>query len=63
MTDAQHAESLDMIGQCRGRVLISSYDSPLYTNHLKDWARIEKSTHVQFSNSGRNRLEVLWKNW
>jgi DNA adenine methylase len=63
MTDAQHAELLDMIGQCRGRVLISSYDSPLYTNHLKDWTRIEKSTHVQFSNSGRNRLEVLWKNW
>jgi hypothetical protein len=63
MTDAQHQELLDVIRQCRARVLISSYDSPLYTNRLKDWTRIEKTTHVQFSNSGRNRMEVLWKNW
>jgi DNA adenine methylase len=63
MTDAQHQELLALLCHCQARVMISSYDSPLYADHLKAWTRIEKSTPVQFSNSGRSRVEVLWKNW
>lgn len=63
MTDRDHENLLDCLRHCRGRVLISSYPSPIYEERLKDWVRVEKETHVQFSNSGQARTEILWKNW
>lgn len=63
MTDVEHIRLLETLKQCRGRVMISSYDSPLYNESLSSWTRAEKSTHVQLSNSGNERTEVLWKNW
>lgn len=63
MSDAEHEELLTLLRSCQGRVLLSSYDSPLYQRLLHDWQRIEKTTRVQFSNSGGERRESLWKNW
>lgn len=63
MTDRDHENLLNCLRNCRGRVLISSYSSPIYEECLKHWVRVEKETHVQFSNSGQARTEVLWKNW
>ena len=63
MTDVDHIRLLETLKQCRGRVMISSYDSPIYHDRLKDWNRTEKATHVQLSNSGGDRTEVVWKNW
>ena len=63
MTNADHVQLLATLKQCRGRVMISSYDSPLYNDQLTTWNRVEKATHVQLSNSGQDRTEVLWKNW
>lgn len=63
MDDQDHHELLTALRQCRGRVLLSSYDSTLYRTVLHDWHCLEKETHVQFSNSGGRRRELLWKNW
>ena len=63
MTNNDHIRLLATLKQCRGRVMISSYDSPLYSDRLAAWTRVEKATHVQLSNSGQDRTEVLWKNW
>jgi DNA adenine methylase len=63
MTNEDHSRLLDGLLRCRGRVMLSSYDSPLYRDRLKTWNRSEKATHVQFSNSGNDRVEVLWMNW
>jgi DNA adenine methylase len=63
MTDADHVRLLETLRQCRGRVLISSYDSSLYADRLDGWTRTEKATHVQFSNSGGTRTEILWRNF
>ena len=63
MTNNDHIRLLETLKQCQGRVMVSSYDSPLYNDHLTTWNRVEKATHVQFSNSGQDRTEVLWKNW
>ena len=63
MTDVDHIRLLETLKQCRGRVMISSYDSSLYNNLLASWNRVQKTTHVQLSNSGMDRTEVLWKNW
>ncbi|MEO2018555.1 MAG: DNA adenine methylase [Fuerstiella sp.] len=63
MTDDDHRDLLNALRECKGKVLISSYDSELYRDLLSDWHRVERSTHVQFSNSGQNRTEVIWQNY
>lgn len=63
MDEQDHHKLLAALRQCRGRVLLSSYDSTLYRTVLHDWQLLEKDTHVQFSNSGGRRRELLWKNW
>lgn len=63
MTDADHITLLQSLRNCKGKVLISSYDSRLYREQLTNWNCVEKSTHVQFSNSSQNRTELLWKNY
>ena len=63
MSEQDHHKLLTALRQCRGKVLVSSYDSSLYRTILNDWQCLEKETHVQFSNSGGHRHELLWKNW
>lgn len=63
MTDRDHEELLETLRECRGKVLVSSYATPIYERKLSDWNQSSKATHVQFSNSGGNRQEVLWRNW
>lgn len=63
MTDRDHEALLDRLWACRGRVLLSGYDCDLYRRRLADWNRSERPTHVQFSNSGGTRTEILWRNW
>jgi DNA adenine methylase len=63
MNDQDHFKLLALLRQCVGRVLLSSYDCTVYRTILHDWNCLEKETHVQFSNSGDHRRELLWKNW
>lgn len=53
LTDADHAELLDLLCACRGKVLLSGYDHPLYSRALAGWERIE--TTVACSAVGRTR--------
>lgn len=59
MTEADHAELLDVLKAHRGPVLLSGYDSPLYNSALKDWRREEIEVLAQTSTV---RKEVLWIN-
>ena len=63
MTDTEHEQLLEILRHCVGKVMISSYDSDLYQRHLSQWRRVDKSMHVQFSNSGGDRSELLWMNF
>ena len=63
MSIEDHKSLLATLRSCRGKVLLSSYDSCLYSSQLEDWGRFSKDTHVQFSNSGGKRQEILWRNW
>lgn len=63
MSDQDHHELLQTLRECRGKVLLSSYETPLYKSQLSSWRHSCKDTHVQFSNSGGKRQEVLWWNW
>ena len=63
MTDTEHEGLLKTLNTCASKVMISSYDSDLYQCHLGQWRRADKSMHVQFSNSGGDRSELLWMNF
>lgn len=60
MTDADHAELLNVLKAHRGPVLISGYPSELYNRELRDWNRETRTVLDQLS---RRRQEVLWMNF
>lgn len=60
MTEEDHMELLATLKEHSGPVLISGYDSPLYTEELRDWCRETKKTRTQ---TGAEREEVLWMNF
>lgn len=63
MTNREHEDLLNALQVCRAKVILSGYPNELYDSALRDWRKLERPTHVQFSNSGRSRTEVLWLNW
>ncbi len=63
MTLEDHVVLLDALLACRGKVLLSGYDSELYAEKLSKWSRAETTGKAHMSNSGETRVEVLWMNW
>ncbi len=59
MTDADHAELLNVLRDLAGMVVLSGYANPLYDQALHDWRRIEFET---FADGARPRVEVVWIN-
>lgn len=37
MSDLQHSQLLEVIKDCKGKVMLSGYHSPLYDQQLSDW--------------------------
>jgi len=59
MTDADHAELLDVLDAHPGPVLLSGYVNELYDTRLRHWHREERQALAE---AGRIRTEVLWIN-
>lgn len=59
MTDADHAELLDVLDEHPGPVLLSGYDNTLYNERLRHWHREERQALAE---AGRIRTEILWIN-
>jgi DNA adenine methylase len=63
MTIDQHRELITKIISCKGKVALSGYDSPTYTEMLKDW-HITRAPYKNIASaSGKDRQEVLWTNY
>lgn len=60
MTDADHRDLLDVLKAHKGPVLLSGYESSLYSDALRGWCRDEASALTQTS---ARRREVLWMNF
>ena len=60
MTDQDHQELLDVLKAHRGSVILSGYDSKLYSDALQGWYRDETLTIAQ---TATRRREVLWMNF
>jgi DNA adenine methylase len=65
MSDTQHAELLDVVRQCEGRVMLSGYPSELYDRRLRNWTRHEFAVpnHAAGGNQKRRMTEIVWCNF
>jgi DNA adenine methylase len=65
MTEADHRELLDVIRHCHGKVILSSYPSPLYEAALADWTRhtFDLANHAAGGRSKRRMQECVWCNF
>jgi DNA adenine methylase len=63
MKREDHQNLLDAIKSLKGKVLLSGYDSDLYSKALKSWNRAELVGKSHLTNSGQTRVEVLWMNY
>ena len=57
MTDADHLELASVLQGLQGNVILSGYDSELYSGLFGDWHRMERNTHAD---GAKDRTEVLW---
>lgn len=56
-TDADQERFLGVAKSLVGAVLISGYDSEIYSDHLKGWQKAER---VAYADGAAKRKEVLW---
>lgn len=62
MTDEQHRELAEVLRSVRGKVALSSYNSPLMDELYGDWQRVESKEKIIHSVKTA-RTEVLWINY
>lgn len=62
MTVEDHERLLDQALGCRSHVVISGYDSPLYSEALHGWQRAQRCTRggSNVGSAGRTKVETLW---
>jgi DNA adenine methylase len=65
MSEEQHRELLDTLLACKGKVILSGYDNPLYSQMLAGWTRhdFEIANHAAGGASKRRMVECLWCNF
>lgn len=62
MTDDDHRELAKVLHQVRGKVALSSYESPLMSELYEGWHCIESPSHKVHSVK-QERVELLWINY
>jgi DNA adenine methylase len=65
MSRRDHLRLLDTLRQCKSKVLLSGYDSPMYTAALASWNRHEmkRPNNAAGGKSKREMTEVIWCNF
>lgn len=57
MSDSQHRELAEFLKTLKGAVMVSGYDSPLYSEIYEGWHRLERTA---LADGAKKRIEVLW---
>jgi DNA adenine methylase len=65
MTEAEHKQLLRVLGECKGKVMLSGYASPLYDSALKGWKRhtFDLPNNAAGGETKRRMTEVVWCNF
>ena len=57
MDDQQHADLADFLKNAKGTVVLSGYESPLYTRLYGEWQQVRRAAHAD---GALARVECLW---
>ena len=60
MTDKDHIELLEILMKHPGPIMISGYETELYSNFLQGW---HKQTKISRCGFGKQSTEVIWMNY
>jgi len=65
MTAEQHADLLELVTTCKGKVMLSGYRSALYDSRLGQWNRhdFDIANHAAGGDSKRRMTECVWCNF
>jgi DNA adenine methylase len=63
MSVDDHVALLDALLRLKGKAMLSGYGAQLYDEKLHGWRREELKTKAHMSNSGEERIEVIWFNY
>jgi len=65
MSQADHAELLEVVRRAKGKVMISGYPCALYDEALGGWTRHAKDVakHSAKARTKRRAEQVVWCNW
>ena len=63
MSVDDHVALLDALLKIKGKAMLSGYGAQLYDAKLRAWRREELKTKAHMSNSGEERIEVIWFNY
>jgi DNA adenine methylase len=65
MSRRDHLRLLDTVKQCKAKILLSGYDSPMYTAALSDWNlhTMARPNNASGAKSKREMIEHLWCNF
>ncbi len=60
MTDVDHEELLKAVLQSPAKIMISGYESEMYSDYLHSWS---KKQFVSNADGGKPRAEIIWMNY
>jgi len=65
MAESDHRELLEVLRQCKGKVMLSGYPSDIYDRALADWNRhtFDLPNNAASGKEKRRETEVLWCNF
>lgn len=62
LSDADHTRLAQTLNHCKGKVVISGYESKLYDRLFKGWKRIDSDPKACHATKGTRR-ESIWLNF
>jgi DNA adenine methylase len=65
MSRRDHLRLLDTVKQCKAKILLSGYESPMYAAALSDWTlhKMARPNNASGAKSKREMVEHLWTNF
>ncbi len=60
MTDTDHEELLQAILRSRAKIMVSGYESDMYSEYLREW---HKESFTSCAEGGNPRQEIVWMNY
>lgn len=65
MTDDDHQELATVLHECKAKVVLSGYVSPLYQELYRDWRIVdfEMANHAAGGSFKRKMIERIWMNY